>query len=166
MISVLFVCLGNICRSPLAEAIFNYQIRQKQFQSYFRVASCGTANYHVGDPPDSRTIRNALKNGIAIQHIGRQFNIADFEEFDLIVPMDESNKDNLLRLHGADKFRDKIKLMRTFDTKNRGADVPDPYYGSEKDFQEVFEILDRSMKGFIENLEPDLKANLSRSGKK
>lgn len=166
MVSVLFVCLGNICRSPLAEAIFNHQVRQKQLQPYFRAASCGTANYHVGDPPDSRTIRNALKNGIAIQHIGRQFDISDFGKFDLIIPMDESSRANLLRLPGIAQFRHKIKLMRTCDPENGGADVPDPYYGSEKNFQEVFEILDRSMKGLIENLEAGLKANLSGSGKK
>jgi protein-tyrosine phosphatase len=149
MVRLLFVCLGNICRSPLAEAIFEHQIRQNGLKKQFLSESCGTANYHVGSPPDPRTLRNAAKNGVVIQHVGRQFHHEDFNRFDLILPMDRSNHSNLLRLPGAGKYESKIQLMRTFDVLQPGADVPDPYYGDEKDFQEVFEILDRSSKGLI-----------------
>ncbi|NOT75947.1 MAG: low molecular weight phosphotyrosine protein phosphatase [Cyclobacteriaceae bacterium] len=152
MTRILFVCLGNICRSPLAEAIFIHQITEKNLQNHFKIASCGTANYHVGDQPDSRTIRNALKNGIKIDHIGRQFSVKDFEDYDLIIPMDQSNLNNIMRLPGAEKYGDKIKLMRTFDSEDIGSDVPDPWSGGESDFQNVFEILTRSMKGFISTL--------------
>lgn len=153
MQSVLFVCLGNICRSPLAEAIFNHQISKKQLEGRFRASSCGTANYHIGDPPDTRTLQNALKNGIVIHHLGRQFDHRDWEEFDLIVPMDQSNKAHLMRMPEAIKFKRKIKLMRDFDPEGVGADVPDPYYGSKDDFQKVFDILDRSIREFIQFLE-------------
>jgi protein-tyrosine phosphatase len=152
MTRILFVCLGNICRSPLAEAIFSHQINEQNLQSDFKVASCGTANYHIGDTPDPRTIRNALKNGVTIDHLGRQFGSSDFVDFDLILAMDQSNLNNILRVSGADKYVDKLKLMRTWDSINRGADVPDPYYGNEKDFQEVFDILDRSIKNLIKEL--------------
>ncbi|CAN5292835.1 low molecular weight protein-tyrosine-phosphatase [soil metagenome] len=153
MRSVLFVCLGNICRSPLAEAIFSSQIHQKKLQAKFITASCGTANYHVGDPPDPRTIKNALLNGIEINHLGRQFAVSDFEEFDWIIPMDKSNLNNILRLPNAKNYLHKIRLMRTFDTEHTGSDVPDPYHGGEKDFQEVFDILTRSMSGLVKMLE-------------
>ncbi len=156
---ILFVCLGNICRSPLAEAIFNHQVVEKQLQSHFQADSCGTGNYHIGDPPDSRTVRNALKNGISIRHIGRQFGSQDFGSFDLILTMDRSNRDNLIQLQGSGTYKDKIKLIRMFDSIKVGADVPDPYHGSEKDFQEVFDILERSVRGLVESLEAQIKAN-------
>lgn len=156
---ILFVCLGNICRSPLAEAIFNHQVVDRGLQKYFLGHSCGTANYHIGVPPDSRTIRNALKNGISIQHLGRQFDPLDFQSYDLILPMDRSNEGNLLRLDGVGLHRHKIKIMRAFDPIHTGADVPDPYYGSEKDFQEVFDILQRSVKGLIGFLETSRESN-------
>ncbi|MEJ0056480.1 MAG: low molecular weight protein-tyrosine-phosphatase [Bacteroidota bacterium] len=155
MTRILFVCLGNICRSPLAEAVFNHQAEKKKVRSKFYAASCGTANYHVGDPPDLRTIKNALKNGVTIDHVGRQFNHSDFEEFDLILAMDKSNQANILRVPGADKFANKVKLMRSFDPVDPGSDVPDPYYGTERDFQEVFDILDRSVRKLIESFEED-----------
>ncbi len=153
MTRVLFVCLGNICRSPLAEAIFNHQIREKGLEMTFEADSCGTANYHIGMSPDPRTIRNAYKNKIIISHLGRQFHPDDFEKFDLILAMDVSNRSHLLRMRNADLYTGKIKLMRSFDSKDKGADVPDPYHGDESDFQAVFEILNRSVQELIHVLE-------------
>ena len=151
--------MGNICRSPLAEAIFNHQILEKRLQKHFLANSCGTANYHIGDPPDPRTIRNALKNGISIQHQGRQFDPQDFQRYDQILTMDRSNQVNLLRLPGAGAYNHKVKLMRVFDLVNKGADVPDPYYGNEIDFQDVFDILQRSVSGLVRSLQADIKAS-------
>lgn len=145
MKKILFVCLGNICRSPLAEAIFTHKVQEKQLQHHFLADSCGTANYHVGQTPDPRTIKNALSNGVTIQHVGRQLHKGDLESFDLIFAMDENNLANILRLPNAAEHRHKITLIRAYDPEKSEDAVPDPYYGTEKDFQHVFEILDRSM---------------------
>jgi protein-tyrosine phosphatase len=150
MIKVLFVCLGNICRSPLAEAIFNHKIKKYGLASFFMADSCGTANYHIGDSPDHRTIKNALKNGVEIHHVGRQLQYSDLENFDLILAMDANNLSNILKLANGTSFEKKIKLMRTYDFVV--GDVPDPYYGTEQDFQQVFEILDRSVEKLIISL--------------
>ena len=146
--SILFVCLGNICRSPLAEAIFNH--RAKELGLAWRSDSCGTANYHVGDLPDERTIFVAQKNGMAMDHRGRQFSESDFELYDLILAMDASNYRNILRV-GSQEFHHKVKMLRDFDPQGRG-DVPDPYYGTHRDFDEVFEILDRSIRNLLVEL--------------
>lgn len=145
---VLFVCLGNICRSPLAEAVFNHKIRENKLEHIFQADSCGTGNYHIGAPPDHRTINTANKNGVAISHKARQLSEADLIDFDHIFAMDESNQFNILRLPSASKLKHKVRLMREFDPHGPG-DVPDPYHGTETDFQEVFEILDRSIGQFI-----------------
>jgi protein-tyrosine phosphatase len=153
---IVFVCLGNICRSPLAEAIFKLKIREKNLERYLEADSCGTANYHVGGSPDPRTIANATKNGVAIKHVGRQLSETDLENFDIILAMDQSNYDNILRLSNSASHQSKIKLMREYDSIGKGNDVPDPYYGSEKNFQEVFEILDRSIESFIEDIKKSI----------
>ncbi|HEY3402893.1 MAG TPA: low molecular weight protein-tyrosine-phosphatase [Ohtaekwangia sp.] len=152
-VKVLFVCLGNICRSPLAEAIFLHKLKHRKTDQLFEVDSCGTANYHIGDSPDSRTIANARKNGVSINHCGRQLQEADLEYYDFILAMDKSNHRNILRLTNAGNHLEKISLMRMFDPQGKGEEVPDPYYGGEQHFQEVFDILDRTMDNFILHLE-------------
>lgn len=154
MKKILFVCLGNICRSPQAEAIFNHKIKEKRLAQVYQGDSCGTSNYHIGCTPDHRTIQNSLKNGVPIYHAARQLTDQDLVNFDLILAMDESNYDNILRLPSAPANHHKIKLMREFDPQERG-DVPDPYYGGEKDFQEVFDILDRSIGNMITSIHQD-----------
>jgi protein-tyrosine phosphatase len=150
-IKVLFVCLGNICRSPLAEAIFKYKIKERQLERWIEADSCGTSNYHIGGSPDPRTIANATRNKITIDHCGRQLTIEDLKDFDFILAMDASNHKNILSLPGSEAFSHKVMMVRDYDPHGKG-EVPDPYYGGEKGFQEVFDILDRTLEAFIEAL--------------
>jgi protein-tyrosine phosphatase len=157
-VRVLFVCLGNICRSPLAEAIFKSKVKQKGWDQWIEADSCGTANYHIGDSPDPRTIANASRNGVIIEHCGRQLAEQDLNDFDYILAMDHSNFNNILRLPNSSQYAQKVKLMREFDPAGKG-EVPDPYYGSEKGFQEVFDILNRTMDNFLVHLERESLTN-------
>jgi protein-tyrosine phosphatase len=152
-IKVLFVCLGNICRSPLAEALFSDKVKRKGLHVHIEADSCGTSNYHIGDLPDERTRANAQENGIHISHRGRQISSHDLEQFDFILAMDRSNHTNILRLPNADRHKHKVKLMREFDPEGDHDEVPDPYYGGQRGFQEVFEILDRSTEQLLAYLE-------------
>jgi protein-tyrosine phosphatase len=149
---ILFVCLGNICRSPLAEALLLHKIKEHGLEDKFQVNSCGTANYHIGEPPDQRTVKNAAKNGITIHHLGRQLTASDLREFDMILPMDSSNYLSVRELDTSSLYTNKIIMMREFDPQGKGQDVPDPWSGNEKDFQEVFEILNRSTDGLVKHL--------------
>lgn len=155
-VRVLFVCLGNICRSPLAEALFKDKVARKGLDGKIEADSCGTANYHIGDWPDERTIANALKNGVSIDHRGRQLSQKDLENFDFILAMDRSNYDHIMRFPEAGKHKHKVALMRKFDNETEDEDVPDPYYGGERGFQYVFEILDRSTANFLDHLEKEV----------
>ena len=147
---VLFVCLGNICRSPLAEAIFQKKINDQQLNHLFTCDSCGTGNYHIGEQPDPRTIAVAQKHQVPINHRCRQLQSSDFQTFDRILAMDESNRRNIV-WKGGDSSKEKVWLMRNFDP-NGGEEVPDPYHGGEKDFEEVYQILDRSIDALIREL--------------
>ncbi|MCD2259294.1 low molecular weight protein-tyrosine-phosphatase [Psychroserpens luteolus] len=141
MTSILMVCLGNICRSPLAHGI----LQSKLSQDHFYVDSAGTANYHVGDLPDRRSIAVAKSYGIDISNQrGRQFKVSDFDTFDFIYVMDQSNFDNVAKLARNNKDIAKIKLILEVDNSVNDKRVPDPYYGDISDFEHVFSLLDRA----------------------
>ncbi len=152
-IKILFVCMGNICRSPLAEGIFKHQINQLGLADKFIVDSAGTSSYHVGDCPDCRAICEAQKLGIELKHSARQFTKQDFVDFDYIMVMDHLNHEAVLELSEHDSDQHKVLLFRTFDNQSEDFyNVPDPYYGSEDDFIEVGTIVSRASKGFIDFL--------------
>ncbi len=150
-IKVLFVCLGNICRSPMAEGLMISKINAKGVD-YIEVDSAGTSNYHIGEMPDNRMMETAAQNGIILKSKARQFSKADFEKFDYILAMDKSNREDILNLAQSDMDRKKVHLLRDFDDKSVGADVPDPYFGGQKGFENVFEILDRSVNNFLNSI--------------
>ena len=150
--SVLFVCLGNICRSPLAMSLFKHHVKEKGLQDQFYIDSCGTSHFHIGSEPDERTIENAFKNGLKVSHHARQLARTDLRKFDYILAMDRSNLKNIQLLDNTGEFRDKVFLMRDFDPEEKGTEVPDPYFGGAEGFQNVYEILNRSSKAFLEHI--------------
>lgn len=153
MIKVLFVCLGNICRSPLAEAIFNQKIKELGLEGKFQSDSAGTSDYHIGELPDERTLNCASKYGLEVNHRGRQVNRTDFRDFDYIIAMDDSNVKNLNLMKERFRFQSKeIHLMRNFVNNSLGMAVPDPYYGGEEGFEEIYRILDEAIDGFLDHV--------------
>lgn len=149
---ILFVCLGNICRSPLAEGILLHLNGTQKLG--WTIDSAGTANYHVGEAPDGRTIKNASKHGIDLKPLrARQFESKDFEVFDFIFVMDKSNFQNVIRLSQNESQRKKVKLFLEHVSHTTLLEVPDPYYGTEQGFEEVFQLV----YGACETLVADLK---------
>lgn len=159
MKKILFVCLGNICRSPLAEGIFQDLLVKNNLEDSFFVDSAGTGNWHVGNPPHVDSQRVAMENGIDISHQeARQVEAKDFSQFDFVVAMDTSNKKNLINLMEMNsKSKAKLFCIREYDSESRGdLDVPDPYYstgdGAEDGFLSVYEMLLRSCKSLLEEI--------------
>lgn len=135
------VCLGNICRSPLAEGI----LKSKLPKENFIVDSAGTSNYHIGDAPDIRSIEVAKKYGVDItSQKGRQFTVKDFDEFDYIYVMDESNYKNVIHLARNTSDKNKVSLILNEIYNNQNHSVPDPYYGGKQGFENVYKMLDEA----------------------
>ena len=149
MIKVLFVCLGNICRSPLAEVIFN-QLTEAE-RDFLSSDSAGTSIYHIGELPDDRMQAIGEKHGMKLTHRARQLNKDDFERFDYIIAMDKSNYQNILNLKSrvSNSSETNVMLMRSFDIEKASLDVPDPYYGSMQDFETIYDILLRCNQNFV-----------------
>jgi len=148
--NILLVCLGNICRSPLAEGILRHLAEQKNKEIF--VDSAGTSDWHIGEPPDPRAIAVAEENGIDISNLrARQFDLKDFDKFDLILAMDKSNYKELMNLARDTKDVRKIKLFMNYAYPGTNLDVHDPYYDGK--FQEVFDIIYEAGERIIDKIE-------------
>jgi protein-tyrosine phosphatase len=141
MISLCFVCLGNICRSPTAEGVMRHLVREAGLESRVSLDSAGTAGYHAGELPDRRARAAAARRGIEVGGRARQFERADWSRFDYVLAMDQSNFDDLRATCPSDAAAGKLHLLRSFDpAAPRGAAVPDPYYGGDDGFDQVLDL--------------------------
>ncbi len=151
MTKVLFVCMGNICRSPTAEGVFRHKVQQNNLQDQISIDSAGTHAYHVGNPPDRRAQDAALKRDIDLsQQRARRVSGDDFSEFDYVIAMDESNLDDLLSICPAG-YEDRLHLFLAFsDSENR--EVPDPYYGQGRGFEIVLNLVEDASEGLLKHI--------------
>ena len=155
---IVFVCLGNICRSPTAEGIFQYEVNGRGLQSYFEIDSAGTAGYHIGEKADPRSRETALKHGVSLLSKSRKFVAFDVDYYDLIIPMDQNNLRDIHSLVSDPQALLKIVLLRNFDLEANAdsLDVPDPYYGGESGFENVFQMIKRSCSKLLDKLETQI----------
>ena len=151
--SVLFVCLGNICRSPLAEGVLAHRLEGAGVSERVRVESAGTGAWHVGQVPDPRSIAVAAEHGIELKGHARQVRLEDFFEFTLILAMDRSNLKDLQDLESGTGSNTSVQLFSDFDPDpDTHPDVPDPYYGGEEGFERVFKMVDRTCHALVEHI--------------
>lgn len=149
---VLFVCMGNICRSPTAEGVFRHRVRKAGQEERFHVDSAGTHDYHIGSEPDRRTQQAALKRGYDLSAFrGRQVSREDFERFDLVLAMDRSNLANLHRICPP-MHREKVRLFLEYSRNFSESEVPDPYYGGAQGFEHVLDLVEDAAEGLLEAL--------------
>ena len=146
---ILFVCLGNICRSPLAEGVFQHLVDVAGLGDVYEIDSAGTSAYHAGDRSDERSIAVALKHGIRVTSRSRKVRASDFETFDLILAMDQANLRDLLGICPSE-HAGKVRRMRDYDPAGSG-DVDDPYYGGPRGFDDNFEMLMRTCEALLED---------------
>lgn len=146
---VLFVCLGNICRSPAAEGVFLHILGQRGLESQFTVDSAGTSSFHVGERADSRMRDHATRRGIELPSRARQFLAKDFVDFDAIIVMDDSNYSNCLKLAKDDEHREKLIKMADFCPQSGLTEVPDPYYGGAQGFEKVLDMVQEGCENLL-----------------
>ena len=153
---ILFVCQGNIIRSPLAEHMFNHLAEEAGVADKYKTDSAGTSAYHVGERPDSRMRQVAANRGFRYDGRARQFQTTDFDRFDLVIAMDSQNMSILKRAARSPEEADKLYTMRTFDPDgDTTMGVPDPYYGGINGFEVTYDIVQRSVAGLLAALEND-----------
>lgn len=159
---VLFVCLGNICRSPLAEGVFRHLVNERGLDEFYQIDSCGTGAWHLGEPPHPDTRRSAKKNGISLEgQYARQFEAADFEQFDYVLAMDRNNFRDIRARYREQPESIKqavhLGMFRDFDPEPDDGEVPDPYFGGRDGFDIVFQIVRRTCEALLLKLESERK---------
>jgi protein-tyrosine phosphatase len=150
-VRILFVCMGNICRSPTAEGVMRHLLAEEGLEDAIELDSAGTGGWHAGDPPDRRATAAARARGIALDGAARQVRPTDFEDFDLILAADRENLEDL-RAIAPPGTEGKVRLLREFDPGCEGApdlDVPDPYYGGERGFEDVLDLVEAACRGLL-----------------
>lgn len=151
-IRILFVCMGNICRSPLAESVFRHLARERGMEERFVIDSAGTSGYHAGDPPDPRSVATARARGVIVTGVSRPLSRRDLHEFDYLIVMDAQNQAQVDRLRDAAGGTARVHRLREWDPEPGGSDVPDPYYGGARGFDEVHDIVERSCEALLDHL--------------
>ncbi len=153
MVRICFVCLGNICRSPTAEGVMRKLITDRGFDGEIVIDSAGTGAYHAGERADARARQTAAGRGIRLESTARRFERRDFDRFDYVLAMDGDNLCDLLDLAPNDAARSRVHLFRSFDPDAAdGAEVPDPYYGGERGFDDVFDLCEAACRGLLEQI--------------
>jgi protein-tyrosine phosphatase len=151
-IRVLFVCLGNICRSPLAEAVFRHRVEERGWTDRLEIDSAGTSGWHRGAPPDSRSAEVARRRGIEVAGASRKVVAADLRRFHYVIAMDEENLDALRELQASAGGTAQVRRLREFEPRAASLDVPDPYYGGPRGFEEVHDIVERACAGLLAHI--------------
>jgi len=150
---ILFVCLGNICRSPAAEGIMKEIIRKKRLTNRIEVDSAGTAGYHIGELPDPRMRSHGASRGYKFNTLSRKFRVEDFEDFDLILAMDDSNYNNIMYMSPDAESQEKVHRMVEYSQKFSHDHIPDPYYSGADGFELVLDLLEDACDGLMKDLE-------------
>ncbi|HEX2191003.1 MAG TPA: low molecular weight protein-tyrosine-phosphatase, partial [Longimicrobiaceae bacterium] len=151
-VKILFVCLGNICRSPLAESVFRHLARERGVEHVFEIDSAGTSGYHAGAPPDRRSAATARARGVEVAGRSRQLDARDLRRFDYVIAMDADNQAEIESLHAAAGGTARVHRLREWDPERSGLDVPDPYYGGARGFEDVHDMVERSCAALLEHL--------------
>lgn len=155
-VKVLFVCLGNICRSPTAHGVFEKIVEKAGLSEKILVDSCGTGQWHIGQPPDDRTQKAALKRGYDLSYLrARRLESEDFQRFDYILPMDQRNLEDVLAMQ-PDDFAGKVQLMLEYGNDKSVKEVPDPYYGGKDGFEYVLDLLEQASANLLKDIQQNL----------
>jgi len=153
---VMFVCMGNICRSPLAHGVFQKMVEDEGLESHIEIESSGTTAYHIGELPDYRMTKVAASRGFDLNHRARKFMPSDLENYDMVLAMDNNNLRDI-QMHQKKHHQASVQLFRNFDPEGvQGSEVPDPYYGGDEGFENVFRIVHRTSRRLLDHVKNEL----------